>query len=174
MGIKIGLTGHTNNFGPYIVEELSKKIIEVNKYSAEKASLIGFSRSTGHDITNVDQVAAIFDNTDLTLIINCAEAGPGQLNVAKAALANGVQCLNIGSKITEVDVTSLLPEEQEIKANKVALKEFSEANGQGYITFGFIAPNKYIDINPAVEEKNMNEHRAAAMVVSKLNDMGII
>jgi len=174
MGIKIGLTGHTRGFGMYIADELYERFETINRYSAEDAELIGFNRSTGHDITNAHHVEAIFDTADMAVIINNAEAGDGQLLVAKEALKNNVPCLTIGSKITEVDVTTLGDDEINKKQKKTEVKEFAEVNNQDYITFGFIAPNNYIDLNPAVEEKGMTPEKAAKMVVDKLNDMGII
>jgi hypothetical protein len=173
MGIKIGLTGHTRDFGPYLVEALENRFKVINEYSAENAEWIGFSRSTGHDITNADHVESIFDE-EMSVIINNAEAGNGQMLVAQAALKNNVPCLTIGSKITEVDVRTLGSQEAAKKSKKVEVKEFAEANNQNYISFGFVAPSPYIDINPAVEEKGMTPENAAEIVVSKLNDMGII
>lgn len=173
MGIKIGLTGHTGGFGMFIADELHERFEAINRYSAEDASMIGFSRSTGHDVTNSDHVESIFDE-EMSVIINNAEAGDGQLLVAKAALKNNVPCLTIGSKITEVDVTTLGQEEIDKKEKKTIVKEYAEANNQDYITFGFIAPNAYVDLNPAVEERGMTPEKAAQMVVDKLNDMGII
>lgn len=177
MGIKIGITGHTRAFGRVIRYKLDPVIEEKNAYAAEKTTWCGFSRSNGYDITNLDQVESIFDDEpDLAVIINNAEAGEGQLNVAEAAYRHRIPCINIGSKITEVPM-----EEDEWSAEDIAkkdvktrLKNFSSAHRQEYVTFGFLAPSQYIDANPEVEEKNMDEYVAAQIVINKLNDMGII
>lgn len=174
MGIKIGLTGHSRGFGAVIMDILRPQISEINKYSAEKAEFVGFSRSNGYDITNKDQVESIFENNELTCIINNADSGNGQMNVATLAHKYGIPCINVGEKITEVDVSNMTQDHIDKKAQKMALKEFSEENGQEYITFGYLAPHIYIDINPEVQEFNMNVERAASVIIGRMNELGLI
>ena len=132
MGIKVGITGHTYGFGKHIFERCEELGYEV----------IGFSRSTGYDISTYPE--HIFtENFDV--LINNAEVDDAQERIALKAVARNIPCINIGSKITEAVVYS----EPNIakKKNKVALRDTCEDLGLIYLTWGFLEDHELIQEN---------------------------
>lgn len=130
MGITVGVTGHTRGFGKHIFEALP----EPKK---------GYSRSNGYDICNpyfVEQVGCI---------INCAENGWGQMHIATRAHELDIYCINIGSLITDAQVTE---EYAVAKDAKIALRAYSELAGQAYLTWGFLQDHPIAQMNPELVE----------------------
>lgn len=132
----IGLTGHTSGFGRYI------------KDACEKLghNVIGFSTTNGYHFP--EDIEEIF-KSKCDIIINNTEFSTTQVNIALLAHFRGVKCINIGSKITEAKVGA---QYYSMKNNKIALKMFSEINGQRYLTWGFSKGHWILKDNPHLEE----------------------
>jgi len=63
--MKIAITGHTRGFGEYLYETLSLE-----------HEVIGFSKSTGYDITNKSSRNKIIElSSECQIFINCAQQG---------------------------------------------------------------------------------------------------
>ena len=93
MGITIGITGHTKGFGKHI----SARCKELG-YKVE-----GFSRTNGYDIrSNPENVF----NKKLDAVVNNAEVGDAQIHISVLANLNKIPCINIGSDITEANITN--------------------------------------------------------------------
>lgn len=66
---KIAITGHTRGFGKYMFDKLT----------AEGHTVLGFSKSTGHDITIPnDRYDIIHKSKECDIFINCAHHGYSQ------------------------------------------------------------------------------------------------
>ena len=128
MGVTVGVTGHRRGFGKYIFEALP----EPKK---------GFSLSNGWNINHP------YFLRGLDCIINNAEDGWGQIELAIKAHELNIHCINIGSLITDAKVTN---EHMVAKQAKLALKAFSEEVGQPYLTWGFLAWHELAENNPHI------------------------
>ena len=149
--MKIAITGHTNGFGKYIKEACEKVGYEV----------IGFSTTNGYNFP--DDIDEIF-KSKCNVIINNTEFSTTQVNIALLAHYRGVKCINIGSKITEAKVSE---QYYSMKNNKLALKMFSETNGQKYLTWGFTKGHWILKNNPELLE-TISVEDAAKEVVNEL------
>lgn len=125
MGIKVGVTGHTRGFGKYI-------------YAALPDTVKGYSRTNGYNICNP------FFLREVDCIINNAEHGFGQLRIAIEAHRLNIHCINIGSLITDANVTDDLLVAKEAK---IALRAFSDRVGQPYLTWGFLKDHPIAQMN---------------------------
>lgn len=117
--MNIAITGHTRGIGKRAFERL-------------RPNIIGFSRSTGYDITNFsDRKRIIQESSDCNLFINNATDGFGQtllfLELFEAWRYCNKTVINVGSRIAEV---SVLPTQHQDKikyqAEKLILKEMSQ------------------------------------------------
>ena len=151
MGLTIGITGHTRGFGKHIKEACEKQGHKV----------IGFSTTNGYNFPN--DIDEIFKH-QCDVIINNTEFSTTQLNIALLAHYKGVKCINIGSKITEAKVDKQF---YSMKNNKLALKMFSENNGQKYLTWGFTKGHWILKDNPHLLE-NIEIDDAVKEVIHEL------
>ena len=117
--IKYAITGHTQGIGKRAYERLSPNVI-------------GFSKSTGYDITDfADRKRIIDESKDCDIFINNATDGFGQtllfLELFEAWKDTNKTIINVGSRIAEV---LILPEDQQhlirYQAEKLILKEMSK------------------------------------------------
>lgn len=125
MGVTVGVTGHTRGFGKYI-------------YAALPDTVKGYSRTNGYNICNP------FFLREVDCIINNAEHGFGQLRIAIEAHRLNIHCINIGSLITDANVTDDLLAAKEAK---IALRAFSDRVGQPYLTWGFLKDHPIAQMN---------------------------
>jgi len=69
--VKIGLTGHTRGFGKFMLDQLSSN-----------NEVIGFSKSTGFDITShITRQKIVQQIHDCDIFINCAQHGYAQVEL---------------------------------------------------------------------------------------------
>lgn len=137
MDFTIGITGHSEGFG--------KRIAKACEHQGYK--ILGFSRRSGYDIRfNVEQ---IFQH-DFNLLINNAEIGNAQVNIAVHCHKHKIPCINIGSKITEAYVETI--EEIIQKDNKISLQAISKELNQSYLTWGFLKGHALLEENPHLLE----------------------
>ena len=115
----IAITGHTKGIGKRAFERLSPNVI-------------GFSKSTGYDITNYNDRKRIIDESNhCDVFINNATDGFGQtllfLELFDAWKDTNKTIINVGSRIAEL---SILPETHQhlikYQAEKLILKEMSQ------------------------------------------------
>lgn len=136
MGLTIGITGHTSGFGKHI-----KNACEAAGYN-----VIGFSTTNGYHFPN--DVEKIFEHS-FDVVVNNTEFSTTQINVALLAHKKGIKCINIGSKITEANVSKdYVP----MKNNKLALENVSKSYGQKYLTWGFTTGHWILKKNPHLLE----------------------
>ena len=152
MGFTVGITGHTNGFGKHI----SAKCKEAG-YTVE-----GFSRTNGYDL--ISNPENEFDKK-LDAVVNNAEVGDAQIHISVLANINKIPCINIGSDITEADVTN---KEYIIKKqNKLALRNISNKLKQKYLTWGFLKDHEITKDNPnLITETTLEE--AVQEVINEL------
>lgn len=136
MGLTIGITGHTSGFGKHLASACTNL----------GHIVIGFSMTNGYHFP--EDIDAIFENK-YDVLINNTEFSTTQVNIALLAHSKGVRCINIGSKITEAKVAKSY---YSMKNNKLALKMFSEASGQKYLTWGFTKGHWILKKNPHLLE----------------------
>jgi len=117
--LKYAITGHTYGVGEALYKRLSP-------------NAIGFSKSTGYDITNKeDRLRIIKEAYDCDVFINNAPAAFGQtymlIELFNAWKNLNKTIINVGSRIAEVQT---LPETHmhllEYQAEKLILKEMSQ------------------------------------------------
>ena len=137
MDFTIGITGHSEGFGKRIAKECQRQGYEV----------LGFSRRSGYDI--IFDVEKIFQH-NLNVLINNAEVGNSQVNVAVQCHKHKIPCINIGSKITEASVYTV--EDIIRKDNKVSLLNISKELNQSYLTWGFLKGHSLLEENPHLVE----------------------
>lgn len=152
MGLTIGITGHTKGFGKHI----ASKCKDLNY------TVLGFSRTNGYDLKfNVDSV---FEKT-FDVIINNADIGNAQINVALLANKHKIKCINIGSNITEANVYT--KENIVKKENKLTLRSLSNTFSQTYLTWGFLKGHELTKDNPnLITETTLEE--AVQEVINEL------
>jgi hypothetical protein len=116
--MKIAITGHTSGIGKRLYERLHPNII-------------GFSLSTGYDITNPnDRQHIITEAKDCDVFINNATAGFSQtllfLELFDVWKDQNKTIINVGSRIAEIKI---LPKDRydllKYQAEKLILKEMS-------------------------------------------------
>jgi hypothetical protein len=73
--MKVGITGHTKGLGKFLFDY----------YKSQNHSVIGFSRSTGYDVsTDIEKIVS--ESNDLDLFINNAYSGTKQADLTKKLL----------------------------------------------------------------------------------------
>jgi len=130
--LKYALTGHTKGFGFYIAKELS--------------NFIGFSRTTGYDITKVsDRNRIINQSVDCEVFINNTCSGDAQtrllIDLYNVWHNTNKTIVNIGSDITKIDLKNT-PQFLHEQLNKNMLMHTSNILQNGilrikYISWGF-------------------------------------
>lgn len=137
MDITVGITGHSKGFGKRIAKACF----------ASGYNVLGYSRSTGFDI--LFDIERLFDDKP-NVIINNAEVGNAQVNVAVHCHKHKIPCINIGSLITDATVYTV--EELIQKDNKQSLKQISKELNQSYLTWGFLEGHPLLENNPHLLE----------------------
>jgi hypothetical protein len=143
--MKYAITGHTQGIGKCVFERLNPNII-------------GFSKSTGYDITKLsDRTKIIKESIDCDVFINNATSEFGQtllfLELFEAWRNTNKTIINVGSKIAEVAV---LPDSKQhlikYQAEKLILKEMSKrVSGTcivKYRWFGYVGTENTLKMYP--------------------------
>jgi hypothetical protein len=143
--MKYAITGHTQGIGKCAFERLSPNVI-------------GFSKSTGYDITKLsDRTKIINESRDCDVFINNATCEFGQtllfLELFEAWQDTNKTIINVGSRIAEVAV---LPDSKQhlikYQAEKLILKEMSKrVTGKcavKYRWFGYVGTKNTLKMYP--------------------------
>jgi hypothetical protein len=160
----IAITGHTQGIGKRAFERLSP-------------NAIGFSKSTGYDITNfLDRKRIIDESADCDIFINNAPAGFGQtllfLELFDAWRHRNKTIINVGSRIADL---GMLPKDRyyliNYQAEKLILKEMSKRVlgicKVKYRTFGYVGTESILKIYPHFTEKDyITEDQAVDIILS--------
>lgn len=158
--MKYAVTGHTQGIGKGIFERLSPNII-------------GFSKSTGYDITlHSDRKKIIKESQDCDIFINNATDRYGQVELLIELFQDWKNkektIINVGSRITEISLTpeniQFLSYASQKKALKVIIPDMQGFPCKvSYKWFGYVGTDKiikkyphfteddYISINEAVD-----------------------
>lgn len=164
--VKYAITGHTNGIGKRLYERL-------------QPNAIGFSLTTGYDITSaIDRTRIIEEVDDCDVFINNATAGFGQtllfLDLFKVWKDRPKTIINVGSRIAEVkylskDKINLL----KYQAEKLILKEMSHrVRVQGvcevkYKWFGYVGTEKILKKYPHFTHRDyITEDQAADIILA--------
>lgn len=143
--MKIAITGHTNGIGKYIFNCLDNPI--------------GFSLSTGYDITDpISRTNIIQQIIDYDIFINNAFDRYGQcemlFDVWKLWKDTDKTIINIGSDVTKYTMNSKRLEMLDYYNYKIALKNLHDrlqtlntSVKLEYISFGFVATEKIKSMN---------------------------
>ena len=115
--LKYAVTGHTQGIGKQLFERLSPNVI-------------GFSKSTGYDITNkTDRRKIINQSNDCDIFINNATEGIGQtlllIDLFNKWKDTNKIIINVGSRIAEFSNAVNQYEFLQYQAEKLILKEMS-------------------------------------------------
>lgn len=144
--MKYAITGHTSGIGKSLFSQLSN-------------NCVGFSKSSGYDITNSDDRWRILEESkDCHIFINNATSGMGQtlmlIDWFRMWKDTSKVIVNVGSRIADradaVPRTDLLVYQSE----KLILKEMAlRLNGVGvcnvlYRSFGYVGTEKILDKYP--------------------------
>lgn len=161
--MKYALTGHTSGIGKRLYERLSPNVI-------------GFSKSTGYDITQYsDRARIIQESADCDVFINNATDQFGQtlllIELFKMWKDLDKTIINVGSKIAE---SFILPTDKlhllEYQAEKIILKQMS-MRLQGsickvkYRWFGYVGTDSILSKYPNFTEKDYITVDQAADIV---------
>ena len=158
------ITGHTAGIGKRLYERLTP-------------SVIGFSLSTGYDITNPnDRKRIIEESKDCDVFINNATAEFGQtllfLELFDAWKDQNKTIINVGSRIAEI---RMLPKDRQnllkYQAEKLILKEMSyRVHGickVKYKWFAYVGTEKILKKYPHFTEADyITEDQAADIILS--------
>lgn len=159
------ITGHTAGIGKRLYERLSP-------------GAIGFSLSSGYDITNInDRKRIILESKNCDVFINNATAEFGQtllfLELFQEWKNNpNKTIINVGSRIAEIKM--LPPNRQELlkyQAEKLILKEMSDKViglcKVKYRWFGYVGTEKILKKYPNFTEADyITEDQAADIILS--------
>ena len=162
--MKIAITGHTQGIGKCAFKRLSPNII-------------GFSKSTGYDITKFnDRKRIIEESKNCDIFINNANAGFGQtllfLELFEEWRNTNKTIINVGSRIAE---TPILPETYQhlikYQAEKLILKEMSKrVSGTckiKYRWFAYVGTESILKKYPHFTEKDyITEDQAVDLILS--------
>jgi hypothetical protein len=163
--MKYSITGHTSGIGKRLYERLSP-------------DAIGFSSSSGYDITNInDRRKIITESRDCEVFINNATAEFGQtllfLELFQEWKNNpNKTIINVGSRIAEIKI--LPPNRQDLlkyQAEKLILKEMStKVIGKckvEYKWFAYVGTEKILKKYPHFTETDyITEDQAADIILS--------
>lgn len=160
--MKYAITGHTSGIGKYIYEKLQPNII-------------GFSKSTGYDITIPEhRFKMIAESEDCDIFINNAHCGFGQvylfLEIFKKWRNSDKIIINVGSNVTEHKYLSSAREYLlHYQAEKIALKEMSDrVQGKcviNYRTFGYVGTESILKKYPHFTSKDYISLEQAADII---------
>jgi hypothetical protein len=159
------ITGHTAGIGKRLYERLSP-------------DAIGFSLSSGYDITDInDRKRIILETRNCDVFINNATAGFGQTLLFLELFQEWKNdptktIINVGSRITEIKI--LPPNRQELlkyQAEKLILKEMSDRViglcKVKYRWFGYVGTEKILKKYPNFTEADyITEDQAADIILS--------
>jgi hypothetical protein len=162
--MKYAITGHTQGIGKRAFERLSPNVI-------------GFSKSTGYDITNyTDRKRIINESADCDVFINNAPAGFEQtllfLELFDVWKNTNKTIINVGSRIAE---SIILPEKHQslikYQAEKLILKEMSSRVAGTciikYKWFGYVGTEKILKKYPHFTPLDyITEDRAVDIILS--------
>ena len=166
MNKKYAITGHTSGIGKELFDQLSP-------------DCMGFSKSTGFDITHAKDRYKIIENSkDCHIFINNATSGMGQtlmlIDWFRMWKDTSKVIVNVGSRIADradaVPRTDLLVYQSE----KLILKEMAlRLNGVGvcnvlYRSFGYVGTEKILDKYPHFKypEDYITEDEACNIILS--------
>jgi NAD(P)-dependent dehydrogenase (short-subunit alcohol dehydrogenase family) len=158
--MKYSITGHTRGIGKCAFERLSPNVI-------------GFSKSTGYDITNFsDRKRIIDESANCDVFINNAHCGFGQtymlIDLFREWKHLDKTIINIGSRVSEIKMPAFQHNLLNYQAEKLALKHMTDSL-QGwkckvvYKWFGYVGtdailakyphftPGDYLTVDQAVE-----------------------
>ena len=162
--MKYAITGHTRGIGKRAFERLTPNVI-------------GFSKSTGYDITNfADRRRIIDESSNCDIFINNATEGFGQtllfLELLEAWKDTDKTIINVGSRIAEV---LILPEPQQhllkYQAEKLILKEMSKRTRGTckvkYRWFAYVGTESILKKYPHFTEQDyITEDQAVDIILS--------
>ena len=162
------ITGHTAGIGKKLYEKLSP-------------NAIGFSLSSGYDITKIDDRKRIIaESQECDVFINNATAGFGQtllfLELFQEWQNDSTKTIiNVGSRIAEIK--TLPPKRQHLlkyQAEKLILKEMSNrVFGRckiEYKWFGYVGTEKILKKYPHFTEADyITEDRAADIILGNID-----
>lgn len=158
------ITGHTSGIGKRLYEHLSP-------------NAVGFSLSTGYDITNLNDRARIIESSkDCDVFINNATDGFGQtllfLELFEQWRHTNKTIINVGSRIAEIKI---LPDNRQdllkYQAEKLILKEMS-SRVSGICTvkykwFAYVGTEKILKKYPHFTKSDyITEDQAVAIILS--------
>lgn len=158
------ITGHTAGIGKCLYERLNP-------------AAIGFSLSTGYNITNpVDRQRIINESKNCDVFINNATAGFGQtllfLELFNVWRDQPKTIINVGSRIAEIKI---LPKDRQdllrYQAEKLILKEMSTRViglcTVKYKWFGYVGTDKILKKYPHFTESDyITENQAVDIILS--------
>ena len=160
----IAITGHTRGIGKRAFDRLSP-------------NAIGFSKSTGYDITNfADRKRIIEESSNCDIFINNATDGFGQtllfLELFQAWKHTDKTIINVGSRVAEIKM--LPPDRHDLlryQAEKLILKEMSSrVNGTcqvKYRWFAYVGTEGILKKYPHFTEQDyITEDQAVDIILS--------
>lgn len=162
--MKAAITGHTRGIGKRAFERLGPKVI-------------GYSKSTGYDITSLqDRKKIIEQSSDCDIFINNAADGFGQillfLELFEHWKDTNRTIINVGSRIAEIEI---LPESHyqllKYQAEKIILKEMSyRVSGickVNYRWFGYVGTESILKKYPHFTQNDyITEDQAVDIILS--------
>lgn len=162
--LKYAITGHTQGVGKGLFERLAP-------------NAIGFSKSTGYDITQKeDRQRIIREAYDCDVFINNATESFGQtyllIELFNEWKNTNKKIINVGSRIAEIDV---LPEQYhhllEYQAEKLILKEMNNRLAGSSLTieykwFGYVGTEKILAKYPTLDQY-ITVDQAVDIILSK-------
>ena len=158
------ITGHTRGIGKCVFDRLNPNII-------------GFSKSTGYDITNsIDRRRIIEESSNCNLFINNANAGFGQtllfLELFEEWKNSNKTIINVGSRIAEINILPLAHQHQlKYQAEKLILKQMSfRVTGSckvKYRWFGYVGTDTILKKYPNFTKSDyITEDQAVDIILS--------
>ena len=158
------ITGHTRGIGKCVFDRLSPNII-------------GFSKSTGYDITSsIDRRRIIEESSNCNFFINNANAEFGQtllfLELFEEWKNSNKTIINVGSRIAEINMLPLAHQHLlKYQAEKLILKEMSfRVTGickVKYRWFGYVGTDAILKKYPYFTEFDyITEDQAADIILS--------
>jgi hypothetical protein len=149
--MKIAITGHTKGIGKALFDMI-----------CNDHEVIGFSKSTGYDITNISDRKRIINSVkDCEVFINNAYDGFAQSNMLYELWTNWYTehktIINIGSDVTEhtlhLKFKNLLQYQMHKKSLKTLNYDLQNLNTNvsiHYISFGYVGTEQILQKNPPV------------------------
>lgn len=120
--MKVAITGHTRGLGASLK----------NTFEQNGCSVIGFSKSTGHDISDAQARQSILNSiNDVDVFINNAYHPTAQLELLKDVVntweSQKKYVINISSKIVNIESEYFPENVKEYKESKLNMKEFTDS-----------------------------------------------